>query len=162
MGDVKWRVDWNKVQIGDIILINGDIVKPANYISSMKDDVLVIVASSTMCVALNELGGNSNTWYQAVDKAKAYTINGFGGFQLAPKNDLYQIAVRKETVNSTLLNIGKAGFSTSYSYWTGTEYGSSDAYLVAFDSTNEVFTRAKINGFYRCWPCVYFKDLRKI
>lgn len=162
MGSAEWHVDWNKAQIGDIILINREIIKPANYISSMKDDVLVIVGSSTMCVALNELGGNSNTWYQAVDKAKAYTINGFGGFQLAPKDNLYQIAVNKETVNATLSKIGNAGFSPSYSYWTSTEYGSSDAYLVAFDSTNEVFTRAKTNGVYRCWPCVYFNDLKKI
>ena len=160
--DENWKVDWNKAQVGDFVLKSGDIIKPANYISSMKADIIAIVGSSTMCVALNELGGNSNTWYQAVDKAKAYTFNGFGGFQLAPKDDLYQIALNKGVVNSTLSKIGNAGFSSSYSYWTGTEYNNTDAYLVAFDNTNDVFTREKTANFYRCWPCVYFNDLRKI
>lgn len=162
MGGENWHVDWSKANIGDIIMVDGSIIKPASYVSSMKPDILVIVGSSTMCVALNELGGNSNTWQQAIDKAKAYTINGFGGFQLAPKDDLYQIAVNKGVINSTLSRIGNAGFSSSYSYWTGTEYNSSDAYLVAFDSSNDVFTRPKTSNVYRCWPCVYFNDLRKI
>lgn len=160
--DKKFSVDWAKVNVGDIILKNGQIVKPADYISSIKQDILVIVGSSNMCVALNELGGNSNTWIQAVNKAKSYTINGFGGFQLAPKDDLYQIAVNKSIINSTLSRIGNAGFSDFYSYWTGTEYNSQMAYLVAFDDTNEVFTRNKTANYYRCWPCVYFNDLKII
>lgn len=52
--------------------------------------------------------------------------------------------------------------SPSYSYWTGTEYNANEAYLVAFDDTNEVFTRPKTSNVYRCWPCVYFDELRKI
>lgn len=162
MLDENWKVDWSKAQVGDIVLKSGSIIKPGDYVSSMKSDILVIVGSSSMCIALNELGGNSNTWQQAVDKAKDYTINGFGGFQLAPKNDLYQIAVNKGVVNSTLSKIGNSGFSSSYSYWTGTSYNSTMAYLVAFDSTNDVFTREKTANCYRCWPCVYFNDLRKI
>lgn len=161
-GSGKFQVDWSKVDIGDLIMSDGSVIKPSNYIPSMKLDLLVIVGSSTMCVALNEIDGNRNTWYQAVDKAKAYTINGLGGFQLAPKDDLYRIAVNKGVINSTLSKIGNAGFSQSYSYWTGTSYSGSDAYLVAFDSTNDVFTRPKTANCYRCWPCVYFNDLRKI
>lgn len=161
MGEENWNVDWSKAKIGDIIMKDGGIIKPANYMSSMKSNILVIVGSSKMCVALNELGGASNTWQQAIDKAKTYTINGFGGFQLAPKDDFYQVAVNKGTINATLSKIGNAGFSSSYSYWTGTAY-SSEAYLIAFDGTLEVFTRPMTANYYRCWPCVYFNDLRKV